>query len=57
LAITLHYGQSPAGNQPIAGRLPLAYNGKIYVYSQYISSTLWAFAKEGEQRIIDLCYQ
>ena len=36
MAITLHYGQCPAGNQPIAGRAPLAYNSKTLIYSQYI---------------------
>ena len=55
LAITTPYGQCPTGNQPLAGRVPLAYNGKILVYSQYISSVLWGFAKEGERRIIELC--
>jgi hypothetical protein len=57
LAITPHYGQSPAGNQPLAGRVPLAYNGYLVVYSQYISLPLWGFAKEEERRIIDLCYR
>jgi hypothetical protein len=31
----------PPGNQPIAGRAPLAYNGKIVVYSQWISPGFW----------------
>jgi hypothetical protein len=55
LAITPPYGQSPAGDQPLAGRVLLAYNGKIVVYSQYISFTFWGFAKMGERRIIELC--
>jgi hypothetical protein len=44
----------PPDGQPVAGGAPLAYNGKIAVYSQYISFTLWGFAKEGERRIIQL---
>jgi hypothetical protein len=54
LAITAHYGQAPPDGQALAGGAPLAYNGKTVVYSQYISLTLWVFAKERKRRIIQL---
>jgi len=45
----------PPGEEPIAGRALLAYNGKRDDYSQYISFGFWGFAKAGEGAIIDLC--
>jgi hypothetical protein len=44
----------PPGAQALAGAAPLAYNGIMVVYSQYISLTLWGFAGKGRERIIDL---
>ena len=44
----------PPGEQALAGRAPLAYNGEIVVYSQYILRLFWGYAKEGERAIIEL---
>jgi hypothetical protein len=43
LAITLPYSQEPIGGLPLAGRTPLAYNGKMIDYRQYISPGIWVF--------------
>ena len=54
LAITIDYGQVPPDGQALAGRVPLAYNGNMIDYSQYISLSLWGFSGMGRKRIINL---
>jgi hypothetical protein len=54
LAITTHYSQYPGGRQPIAGGIPLAYNGNMIVYSQYFPYLFGVLAVNTKQSIVSL---
>jgi hypothetical protein len=55
LAITSDYSQCPAGRQPIAGGIPLAYNGNMIVYSQYFPYPFGVLAGNTRESIVSPC--
>src|SRR5687768_5711406 len=54
LAITTYYSQSPGGGAPVDGGIPLAYNQKVAVYSQYFPIRFWVFASKAAGSIVSL---
>jgi hypothetical protein len=50
----MHYSQCPGGRVPIDAGIPLAHNGKVAVYSQYIPIEFWVFADEAAGGIVSL---
>jgi hypothetical protein len=55
LAITRGYSQGPAGREPLAAGIYLAYNGNMIVYSQYFPCPFVGLAGEVGGSIISLC--
>jgi hypothetical protein len=54
LAITTHYSQCPGGREPLAAGIPLAYNQKVTVYSQYFLIGFWVFASKAAGSLVSL---
>jgi hypothetical protein len=54
LSSTMDYSQSPGGRAPLAAGRPLAYNGKMGIYSQYFPGPFVGLAGNAGGRIISL---